>query len=1079
MVASFLHREVRAAVLAVGLVAVAGIASFRAIPRQEDPALSRRFGDIVVTYPGATADRVEALVTEKIENAVQQLHEVDEVESISRTGQSVVFVELEDAYDEEDVDEIWSRLRDELADVARELPEGASEPEFTDRTSTAVTLLVGFTWQQGGPPQLALMSRLAEELENRLRVLPGTKETKRYGEAEEELRVTVDALRLAEIGLDAAEIARAIASADTRRSAGQLRESTSAMPLEIEGSLASVERVRRIPLRADGSGRTLRIGDVARVEKTRTDPPSTVALLGGHRGVAVAATMLPNSGRVDVWSARARGVVEAFRSEVPPGIGYDVLFDQSRYTTERLATLGGNLLLGAGIVVAVLLVMMGARAAFVVATALPLTLAAVIAELHWAGIPLHQTSVTGLILALGLLIDNAIVVVDEYEQRLRRGAGAATAIRQVVGELAGPLAASTLTTVLAFLPIALMPGPGGEFVGPIAIGVALSVVTSLAISLTLILAFAGWTIPGGRGAGSVGAMRVSAGSDAGGGGADGGRAGEPAAQGDDAWWRHGYSDPRLRTRYRRAIVAALRRPALGIGVAIVLPLLGFIVAPSLPSQFFPANDRDQFQVQLDLPAHTPLEATLAAIARARTVIEAHDEVVESHWFAGEVAPRVFYNMIGNYSVPNYAGGFVVTRSPEATARLLPTLQAELLEALPEMLAIALPFEQGPPFDAPIEVRLVGPDLDVLRALGDRVRAVLAETEGVTYTRAKLLGGRPKLVLTANEDAAELAGLRLGDVARQLDAAFEGAHAGRILDGTQDLPIRVRVAGEDRRSIARLASTRLIGGAAAAPPSDGALGGVPIEAVADFALRPELAGIARRNGSRVNTVQAFLVPYQLIQSSLDDFLERFEAAAIELPAGYRVEIGGDFEQKSETQGNLAAMALPLFVLMAGAIVLTFNSFRLATLIFAVAILSVGLALLAVWLSGHPFGFVAIVGTMGLVGVAINDAIVVLNALRLDPRAAGGDPEGTADVVLDATRHVLATTFTTVGGFLPLILFGGRFWPPMAVAIGGGVLGATVVALAFVPTVFAWLRRREAARDVRRVRAPRPVATAHAP
>lgn len=1042
MFAHYFYREVRATALVVGLIAVAGIASFRTIPRQEDPALARRFGDIVVRYPGATADRVEALVTEKIEQAVQQLHEIDEIESISRTGQSVVFVALEDAYGESDVDEIWSRLRDELADVAPALPAGASTPEFTDRTSTAITLLVGFTWELDGPPQLALMTRLAEELESRLRVLPGTKETDLYGEADEELRVTVDPLRLSEIGLDAATVARAIGSADTRRPAGQLRDPSTSMPLEVGGSLTSVERVRRVPIAADAGGRVLRVGDVAEVEKTRVDPPQTIALLGGTRGVAVSATMLPSSGRVDTWAARARAVVEELRAEVPPGVGYEILFDQSHYTTERLATLGGNLLLGASIVVAVLVVMMGARSALVVASALPLTLAAVVVELHWWGIPLHQTSVTGLILALGLLIDNAIVVVDEYELRLRRGAATVEAIRSVVADLAGPLAASTLTTVLAFLPIALMPGPGGEFVGPIAIGVGLSVTTSFAVSLTLILAFAGFALPAER------------------------RASEPASQ---HWLAHGYSNARLAERYRATIAAAIARPAIGIGVSVALPILGFLVAPSLPSQFFPANDRDQFQVQLDLPPHASLDATVEAIERARAVIEAHEEVVATHWFAGELAARVFYNMIGNYSVPNYAGGFVVTRSPEATERVLPLVQDELLRALPGALAIALPFEQGPPFDAPIEVRVVGPDLDVLRSLGDELRNVLARSDGVTYTRAKLLGGRPKLVLEADEDAAELAGLRLGDVADQLEATLEGSIAGRILDATQDIPIRVRVAERDRASVARIASTRLlaapgaaaVGGAPNAASERGALAGVPVEAVAGFALRPELAGIARRNGERINTLQAFLVPYQLIQSSLDDFLARLDAAEIEIPDGYRLEIGGDFEQQSETQGQLASMALPLFVVMAGAIVLTFNSFRLAAIIFAVAFLSVGLALLSVWVSGYPFGFVAIVGTMGLAGLAINDSIVVLTGLRIDPRAATGDPEACAEVVLDATRHVLATTFTTIGGFLPLIFFGGRFWPPMAVAISGGVIGATVIALYFVPPLFAWTRRRASA------------------
>ena len=271
----------------------------------------------------------------------------------------------------------------------------------------------------------------------------------------------------------------------------------------------------------------------------------------------------------------------------------------------------------------------------------------------------------------------------------------------------------TVGIISFFLPIALMPGPAGEFVGAIAIGVGLSVTTSFALSITLILAFAGWFI-------SPLSERP------------------PAAGAHEHFLRHGWSNARLRDGFRRTVVAGVRRPAVGIGVSVALPILGFLVAPSLPSQFFPANDRDQFQVQLDLPPHAPLEATLAAVARAREVIRAHDEGVESHWSAGEPAARVFYNMMGNYSVPNYAGGFVVTRSPEATERLLPALQRELQEALPGALAIALPFEQGPPFDAPIEVRIVGPELDTLRALGDRVRSVLAETQAVTYTRAKLL-----------------------------------------------------------------------------------------------------------------------------------------------------------------------------------------------------------------------------------------------------------------------------------------------------------------------------------------------------
>lgn len=1019
----FRHR--RLLVLFLGLIIVGGLGSLQTLRRQEDPALSRRYADVTTFYPGATADRVESLVTEKIERRLQEIHEIETIESISRTGLSSVRIELEEKYDEDDVDEIWSRVRDKLADVAPELPEQVAPPEFADRTSTAVTLLVGFTWDGEGEAPVSLLTRLAEELESRLRVLPGTKETELYGEAEEELRVALDPLVLAEIGVDANEVAAAIGRADTRRPAGRLQGADTTIPFEVAGKLTDVDRVRGIPLRSASDGRMLRVGDLGTVAKTRVDPPATLAILDGNRGVAVSATMLARSGRVDLWAARARGVIEAFGEEVPTSVGYRILFDQSGYTEGRLADLVTNLALGATIVVAVLFFMMGFRSALVVASILPLTLLLVLIELKWMEIPLHQISVTGLIIALGLLIDNAIVVVDEYTLKLRRGVLRPEAVGAVVRAMVVPLGASSLTTTLAFMPIALQPGASGEFVGTIGVGVSLAVLSSFALSMTVIIAFAGFFIDF-----------------------------DPTAP-DDAG--HGYSNPALRDRYRQSIVAVLRRPALGVAVGVALPILGFAVAGSLPLQFFPANDRDQFQILVDLPAHYSIDATRRVVERVRAIVDSAEGVVESHWFVGEPPARVFYNMIGNYDIASYGGGFVQTSSAATTERILPALQAELRQAVPEALVLALPFEQGPPFDAPIEVRLVGPDLDALRDGGERVRAVLAETEGVTYTRAKLLGGRPKLVVTASEDRARIAGLPLGEIANQLNAALSGVRAGRVLDGTQEIPIRVRVEDRDRAAVDRIQATRLLAGRVSGGAGD--LAGIPLGVVGGLELTPELAAITRRNGERVNTVQAFLVPYQLIQTSLDDFSARMKAASIELPPGVRFELGGDFEQRAESTRELAAFALPLFVLMAATIVLTFNSFRMASIIFAVAFLSVGLALLAIWLFGHPMGFVAIVGTMGLVGLAINDAIVVLNHLRTDARSATADSEATADVVLDATRHILATTMTTIGGFLPLIIFGGRFWPPMATAIAGGVIGASVLALYFVPSVFVAIERRK--------------------
>ncbi len=1041
MLSNLFYRTPRLTALAIGLIAVAGLASFQSLARQEDPTLSRRLGIVTTRLPGASALRVESLITQKIENELQELHEIKTLQSKSRTGISVITVTLRDRYVEADVDEIWSKVRDRLDDAASRFPRGASMPTLEERTTIAMTVVVGLvdeSVRSAGDEEenLGLLSRLAEDLAQRLRNLPGTRETEIFGEAQEEIRVGVDGQALAALGLSPADVARAVARADAKVPAGQLRRDRSDILMEVAGALDSIDRIRRVPLVEGGDGRVVKVGDVARVTKAAQDPPATMSLVSGARGVVVSATMQSNL-RVDRWSATAREAIADFEETLPSGITLTLLFDQSVYTDERLGSLAGNLALGALIVVGVLFGMMGARSAIIVATALPLTLGVVLAQLSWLGIPLHQTSVTGLIIALGLLIDNAIVVVDDYRALLARGHGAAAAVSKAVSHLFVPLLASTLTTVLSFLPIVLMPGGGGEFVGPIASGVVLSVITSFFVAMTIIPALAGYVVR------------------------------QPARQGETvraSWWREGYSNDRLLSLYRTSLRHTLRWPALGIAVSLVLPILGFAMVGTLTEQFFPPNDRNQFQLQLQLPTQTSIAETRRAVSKARALLHEFDEVVESHWFLGESAPRVFYNMFGNQDgVSSYAGAFVTTRSPAATEALLVPLQRALREAFPDALALALPFEQGPPFAAPIEVRLVGPDLDVLREAGDRLRTIMTRTQGVTYTRAELASGRPKLMVEADEDQARLAGLALVDIAEQLDASLEGVKGGTVLEATEELPVRVRLADAERQDLAAIAGRRVVPpmsrAAAESSRMEGDLPGAPLAALARLELRPELAGIPRRNAERTNTVQAFLVPYTLIASSLADFERRLEASGFALPPGYRIELGGEDEQRSEAVGNLLAFVAPLLVIMLGTIILSFNSFRFAAVIVCVAVLSVGLAFMGVWLFGHPMGFLAVVGTMGLVGLAINGGIVVLSALRADEQAMTGDLDATREVVVGATRHIISTTLTTVGGFLPLILFGGRFWPPMATAIAGGVGGAAILSLYLVPSLFVWIVRRK--------------------
>lgn len=1013
------HRNPRLLIVTLFLVIAAGVAAFTSLPRMEDPVLSDRFATVVTPYPGADAQRVESLLTDVIEDELRQVPEIGKLESSSRAGVSIVQIELADDVTETQL--VWSRVRARLDDAESAFPPGAGETDFEVQEVQAFTLVAAVVWEGDDEPAHGLLARLGEELEDTLRGVPGTRDTEVVGAADEELRVELDGALAATLGLDAAEVSRRIARADPKLAAGTVRGVGTDLQLEVSGEIDGVSRLEDLAVTVAPDGRVVRLHEIATVRRDVLRPRREAATIDGRVAVAVAARMDP-SRRIDDWAAAAHAELETFREALPRGIGMELVFDQSGYTETRFDELIANLVFGAAMVLLVTALMLGWRAALVVGLALPLTALLVLAGLWALGTPLHQFSITGLIIALGLLIDNAIVVVDEVLHRRAEGADRTEAISGAVGMLTVPLLGSTLTTVLAFAPLLLMPGGAGEFVGALSISVILAVIGSLGLSLTVLPTLAV------RLQSDTGSSMLSTGIRV-------------------AAWT-GATERSLRW--------LMRRPALAVAVSLVFPVLGFVAAGTLTEQFFPPADRDQFQVELRLPRSASLDATLAATEAASGVLRRDERIEHVHWFVGRPAPKFYYNVVPSEdATPSYAQALVLLDHERDAASVLHRAQAALDEAVPGAQVLVRQLEQGPPFNAPVELRITGPDLDTLTALGEEVRARLARIDGVDHTLATLVDGSPKLMVELDDEAARRAGLDNLAIAAALDARLRGAVGGSLVEATERLPVRVRLTGSPRTDAAALASVEL--------PTPRMRGGdgpghTSLSSLARLELVPELAAIPHRDGERVNSVQAFLHAGLLPDHVRTALAADLEANPLDLPTGYSLAFAGEAAERDKAVGGMLASAGLLVVLMAGSLVLAFRSFRLATLIGAVGLLSTGLALGSVWLGGHPFGFMAIVGAMGLLGVAINDSIVVLTALRDDAAAAAGDPDATAAVVLRSTRHVLATTFTTMAGFVPLMLAGGSFWPPVALAIGGGVAGATLLALVFVPGVNLLLPRR---------------------
>ncbi|MBF2095153.1 MAG: efflux RND transporter permease subunit [Synechococcales cyanobacterium K44_A2020_017] len=1028
--------NVRLLALTIILILAWGLSSYQSLPRQEDPELVSRVAVITTAFPGASAERVEALVTTVLEAELAEIEEIDVIESDSRVGFSSVSVELSDSI--KDAQPIWSKARDAMDDAAVLFPAGAADPDFSEVLLKAYTLVTSVTWELPEEPNYALLRRYAEELGVTMRSLNGTEDVDFFGQPDEEILVEVNAPELVGVGLSPQELANQISLSDAKGSAGQLRTPEQTVAIEVESELETTEQIRQIPIRTSG-GQFTRLGDVASVSRGIRYPLTDQAIVSGKPAVVVG-VMMQSGLRIDQWATTTRAVIDDFRDRMPEGISLDIIFDQSGYVENRLGTLILNLVMSALLVISVTVLAMGWRSALVIGTALPFTIFVVFGLMSVLGVPIHQMSVTGLIIALGLLIDNAIVMVDEIQTDIKAGAEPLHAATKTVQYLRVPLLASTVTTVLTFLPIYLLPGAAGEFVGTIALGVILALISSLAISLSLIAVLAAQMLgrchqpqrPRGR------VLRFLT---------------KPGA-----WWNDGLSLPWLARPYRWSTQRATARPLLAIAITLAIPLIGFISAATLDNQFFPLVERDQFQVEIEFASQTSIEQTRANVLQARDVIMAHDNVQEVYWFVGESAPRFYYNIQSSReNQPYYAQAMVQLQSEDGVEPLVQALQRELGDLFPSARVIVQKFQQGPPFDAPVEMRIYGPNLDELRRLGMEVRAMMTTIPDVVQVRDDLTEVQSKLGLDLDDEQVRQAGLTNREIAQQLEAYSEGITGGSILEATENLPVRVRLTNADRASLNQLASLDL------RPTQTQDLGFRPTSALGEFELVPQLASIARRNEQRVNTVQAFITSGVLPSTVLTALQARLTEANFELPPGYRYEFGGEAEEQGNATGNLL-LFLPILMLgMVVALVLSLGSFRQAGIIAVVAVGSIGMALLSLKLFGSVLGFMAIVGTMGLIGVAINDSIVVLTAFNEDPEARHGDPRAVHRVLLRATRHVVTTTATTMIGFVPLLAGGDPFWQPLAIAIAGGIGGATLLALYFVPAAYVLINRGQFTRN----------------
>ena len=599
MIALYLRSKPRFVALLLLLIATIGTAGYLSLPRLEDPTLSPRFAVLKTILPGADALRVETEITEILEEELQDVEQIRLMRSQSRPGISTVILELEDHV--ADIESAWADVREKVDQAESKLPQDASKPELETTDVRAYALMVALKWDSQAPFNQVILQRQAEQLEEILLSVPGTEKVKTFGDTPEEITVLLHSSKLQGQGLALQQIVEMASGQEARVTTGELINENYRHVLQTDTSFHNVGDVRNTPIIPTPRGDYLPLGALGQVQRGLSTPLQQRAIVAGKPAI-VLAVYAEDRIRVDGWT---KAVHQALNEHsLPDGLELQVLLEQNKTVQSRLGTLALNLLMAIVGVTVVVLLIMGWRAALVVSCSIPLTAACVLGGLVALDIPIHQMSVTGLIVALGLMIDNAIVITDEMKAERDAGHSPTETIRTVVKRLTVPLSSSTATTILAFLPIALLPGGTGEFVGSIAVTVIVALLSSLLLSLTLLPVLFLWF------------------------------EGQPNRS-PSVWTGDG-----LVNLYRWMF----RHPWTTTALALVFPVMGFLSMPTLKEQFFPPTDRAQIRMVIELPNSRTLSSTERAAELIRARCLQHPEIQDVHWFLGRSVPKFYYNL---------------------------------------------------------------------------------------------------------------------------------------------------------------------------------------------------------------------------------------------------------------------------------------------------------------------------------------------------------------------------------------------------------------------------------------------------
>ena len=987
----------------------AGLFAYLRLGRQEDPDFTIKTMVIQAEWPGASPEEMTRQVTDRIEKKLEELESLDYTKSVTVSGQTTVFVYLRDTTKAADVKPTWIRVRNMIADIKSDFPQGVVGPFFNDRFGDVFGNIYAFT--SDGLTQRQLRDQV-EDIRAKILTVPNVGKVDILGAQDEVIYLEFSTRKIAALGLDVHSIMTSLQGQNAVAPSGVFQEGPERVSVRVNGQFTSEASLKAVNLRVND--RFFPLTDVATITRGYVDPPQTLFRYNGESAIALAIGMKSGANLLKFGEA-LKQEMSRIVADLPVGVGVHLVADQPVVVEHAVSGFTEALFEAVIIVLGISFLSLGLRAGLVVAIAIPLVLAITFVVMAYTGISLQRISLGALIIALGLLVDDAMIAVEMMVARLEVGDPLEKAATHVYTSTAFPMLTGTLVTVAGFIPIGLNSSNAGEFTFTLFVVIAVSLIVSWIVAV-LFTPLLGVTIL-------------------------------PAKMKD-----HHEEKGRLARMFSRLLLVCMHHRWTTISVTVAAFLLALFGMQFVQQQFFPSSDRSELVIDWNLPQNASIADTNAQIARFERE-QLHDNNSVDHWstYVGIGAPRFVLSFDLQTANTWFGQQVVVTRGGiKARDRVKARFEDYLKKTFPGTDTYVKLLEVGPPVGRPVQYRVSGPDIARVRAFSQKLAGILRSSPDLGNVVFDWMEPARVVKVDVLQDKARQLGVTSEDIATTLNSVLEGTPITQVRDSIYLVNVTGRATAPERGSIDTLRDLQLIG-----------LGGqsVPLGAVANLRYEIEQPTIWRRARLPTITLKAGIVDSVQPKTVVDQLAPKLAEFANQLPAGYSVAVGGAVEESAKSQAPIVAVVPLMLFVMSTVLMVQLQSFHRLFLVFAVAPLALIGVVMALLPSGAPLGFVAILGVLALIGILVRNSVILIVQIE-DLKKEG---HAAWDAVVEATEHRMRPILlTAAAASLALIPIAREiFWGPMAYAMMGGIIVGTLLTLLFLPALYvAWFRIHEA-------------------